>query len=246
MLPASDVALTARLGRPCWYHPSTGSTNDDAAVLARAGAPHGSLVLADSQERGRGRLGRSWFSPPEHNLYFSMILRPRTAPADTALITLAAGVAIAEALELRLKWPNDVLDTQHRKVAGLLSEMDVAAGRVSWVILGIGLNVNQPSFPPELPEAASLRMVRGEPQDRLAVLAQLLPALDRRVEQIHGEREELGRAWTALSATTGRRVHAGALEGVAEGLRSDGALWVRTDDGTLHAVVAGDVLLANG
>lgn len=242
MLPDPHPDLSARLGRACWYHPSTGSTNDDAWALAKAGAPHGSIVLADTQTAGRGRLGRSWFSPPEHNLYFSMILRPSTAPAETALITLAAGVALAEVLELQLKWPNDVVDSSFRKVAGLLSEMDVVAGKVAFVVLGVGLNVNQPEFPADLPLAASLRMLGGAELDRHGLLALLLPVLDHRIHQIHLERPAVLQAWSALSATTGRRVRVGGLEGTALGLRGDGALQVRDDGGRLHHVVAGDVL----
>ncbi len=242
MLPEPHPELSARLDRRCWHYPSTGSTNDDAWRLARAGAPHGSLVLADAQTAGRGRLGRSWFSPPQHNLYFSLILRPQTTPAQTALATLAAGVAMAEVLGLRLKWPNDVVDPDFRKVAGLLSEMDVVAGRVAFVVLGVGLNVNQPDFPADLPLAASLRMLRGHDMDRHALLAQLLPALDHRIQQIEHERPAVIRAWSSLSATTGRRVRVGELEGTALGLRDDGALMLRDDAGQLHHVVAGDVL----
>jgi BirA family biotin operon repressor/biotin-[acetyl-CoA-carboxylase] ligase len=242
VLPAPHLEWSARLGRSCWFHEHIGSTNDEAFALARAGAPHGSLVLADAQSAGRGRLGRSWFSPPGLNLYFSVILRPQTAPAETALITLAAGVAIAETLGLRLKWPNDVVDPGFRKVAGLLSEMDVVQGAVAFVVLGVGLNVNQPDFPADLPEAASLRMLLGEPLDRAAVLAGLLPALERRVTQIRDERAAVLEAWAGLSALGERTLRAGELEGVAVGLRPDGALLLRDAEGRIHPVLAGDVL----
>ncbi len=242
MLPPTHPELSARLGRSCWCFERTDSTNDRAFELASAGAPHGSVVLADAQSAGRGRLGRAWFSPPAHNLYFTMVLRPRTAPAETSLITLAAGVAVAEVLGLRAKWPNDVVDPQLRKVAGLLAEMDVLQGRVTFVLMGIGLNVNQPEFPPDLPQAASLLMLRGHALDRHDVLAELLPALDRRSEQIHGERRQLVEDWSALSATIGRRVRVGALEGLALGLREDGALLLRDDQDRVHPIVAGDVL----
>jgi len=242
MPPAPHAELSARLGRSCWHHESTGSTNDDAWALARAGAPHGSVVLADTQRTGRGRLGRPWFSPPGHNLYFSMILRPSTSPAETALVTLAAGVAMAEVLDLGLKWPNDVVDRRFRKVAGLLSEMDITDGEVAFVVLGVGLNVNQPDFPADLPQAASLRMIRGVELDRYGLLDRLLPALDRRIQQIHAERQDILQAWTSLSVTTGQPVRVGELEGTALGLRGDGALLVRDAAGTVHPVVAGDVL----
>lgn len=241
MLPAPHPELSARLGRPCWYHPVTGSTNDDAAALAEQGAPHGAVVLADQQTAGRGRVGRSWFSPPDHNLYFSLILRPSTAPSETALLTLAAGVAIAEVLGLQLKWPNDVVAPGFRKVAGLLCEMDVCDGRVVSVVLGVGINVNQPGFPSDLPLAASLRTLGGEVVERHGLLARLLPVLEHRTQQIVDDRAAVVRAWSALSATTGQRVRVGDIEGVATGLRADGALLLRLDDGREHAVVAGDV-----
>jgi BirA family transcriptional regulator, biotin operon repressor / biotin---[acetyl-CoA-carboxylase] ligase len=241
VLPAPHPELSERLGRSCWYRPVTGSTNDDAAGLAEQGAPHGSLVMADHQTAGRGRVGRSWYSPPDHNLYFSLILRPATAPADTALLTLAAGVAIAEVLELQIKWPNDVVAPGFRKVAGLLCEMDVSQGRVVSVVLGVGINVNQPDFPPDLPLAASLRTLGGEPVERYGLLARLLPVLEHRIQQIEGDRQAIVCAWSALSATTGQRVRVGDLEGVATGLRADGALLLRLDDGREYPVVAGDV-----
>jgi BirA family biotin operon repressor/biotin-[acetyl-CoA-carboxylase] ligase len=244
MLPQAHLAFSERLGRPCWYFERTDSTNERAFELACAGAPHGSVVLADAQSAGRGRLGRSWFSPPGHNLYFTMVLRPRTPPAETSLITLAAGVAVAEVLGLRAKWPNDVVDGRMRKVAGLLAELELEQGQVAFVLMGVGLNVNQPDFPPDLPQAASLRMLRGQALDRHALLAELLPALDRRTEQIHHERPALIEAWTALSASCGRRVRVGDLEGVALGLAEDGALLIRDDRDRLHSIVAGDVLPA--
>ncbi|MFH1463959.1 MAG: biotin--[acetyl-CoA-carboxylase] ligase, partial [Pseudomonadota bacterium] len=101
--------LSARFGRPTWFFPEIGSTNDEAVRLASEGAPHGALVLAERQAAGRGRLGRTWVSSPGEDLLFSLVLRPGTAPADTPLITLAAGVAVAETVGLQLKWPNDVV-----------------------------------------------------------------------------------------------------------------------------------------
>ncbi len=242
-LPPPHAAHSERFGRSCWFHELTGSTNDDAAALADEGAPHGSMVLADAQTAGRGRLGRDWHSPAGQNLYFSLVLRPRTAPADTPLLTIAAGVAMAEVLGLRLKWPNDVVTEDFHKIAGILSEIDLSQGRVNWVVLGVGLNVNQRVFPEDLPMARSLRQLRGETLDRWELLERLLPALDRRVAQVQGERERLVRDWSALAATTDRQVRVGELRGTALGLRPDGALLVRDASGRIHPVVAGDVLL---
>ncbi|MFH1467013.1 MAG: hypothetical protein ABIO70_21700, partial [Pseudomonadota bacterium] len=130
------------------------------------------------------------------------------------------------------------------KVAGLLAEMDVAGGRVRHVVLGVGLNVNQERFPPELPQAASLRMLGQGVQDRHALLERLLPALERRIAQVRTARAELLAAWAALSATTGQEVRVGDLCGVAEGVRADGALLLRLPSGRLVPILAGDVMIA--
>ncbi len=170
-----------------------------------------------------------------------MILRPGTTPAETPLITIAAGVAVAEVLGLRLSWPNDVVTPDFYKVAGLLAELELRGGRVLWVVLGVGLNVNQPGFPVELPRARSLRQLGGRDLDRFALLDRLLPALDHRVAQVVDRRDELVQAWTDLAETTGRQVRVGDLQGTAVGLRADGALLLRCADGLVHPVVAGDV-----
>jgi BirA family biotin operon repressor/biotin-[acetyl-CoA-carboxylase] ligase len=130
------------------------------------------------------------------------------------------------------------------KVAGLLAEMDVAEGRVRYVVLGVGLNVNQADFPPELPQAASLRMLGQGEQDRYALLERLLPALERRIAQVRTAREEVLAAWIERSATVGQPVRVGDLCGIAEGVRADGALLLRLASGRLVPVLAGDVLFA--
>lgn len=168
-----------RLGTS-WHHlTACGSTNDEAQALARAGAPHGTVVTAESQTRGRGRLGRTWFSPPGESLYLSVVLRPPLTPAQAPLLTLCAGVALAEAVTalsaaapaearpvLRLKWPNDLLlapasaPATLRKAGGILTEMVCGSAGIEFIVLGIGCNVRGGEFPPAL-SATSLRLCTG-------------------------------------------------------------------------------------
>ncbi|MBN1336200.1 MAG: biotin--[acetyl-CoA-carboxylase] ligase [Deltaproteobacteria bacterium] len=239
-LPMAEM-LASRLGRPVHWTATTGSTNDDARRLAEAGAPSGTLVVADAQAAGRGRLGRAWYSPPGQNLYLSLVLRPGTRPEDTPLLCLAAGLGVAEALDLRVKWPNDVVDSSDRKVAGLLAEAEIQGLSVRYVVVGVGINVNQPSFPPEIPTAASLAMIRGSALDRWEILARVVPAMEARLTQVEDRRETVLAQWRQRSATLGRRVRAGGREGLALGLREDGALLLGLDGGAVEAILAGDV-----
>ncbi len=241
MAPGPGERLAARLGRAVHWVEVTRSTNDDARALAEAGAPGGTLVVAGEQTAGRGRLGRTWYSPPGHNLYASLLLRPATAPADTPLLALAAGLGVAEALDLRVKWPNDVVDPADRKVAGLLAEAEISGGTVRFVILGMGINVNQPSFPPDLPQASSLARIRGAPLDPLDVLAAVVPAVEARVAQVRDHRDLVLDGWRRRSATLGRNVRAGDREGVAIDVRDDGALLLARADGGVETILAGDV-----
>jgi BirA family transcriptional regulator, biotin operon repressor / biotin---[acetyl-CoA-carboxylase] ligase len=233
-----------------------GSTSDEAAALARAGAPHGTVVTADRQESGRGRQGRVWHSPAGANLYLSIVLRPPLPPRRVPPITLAAGVAVCDAVNATgvaasLKWPNDVL-IGDRKVAGILTEMSTRgageAAEVEHVILGIGVNVNlAPSdIPDELAAiATSLAIARGAPLDRAAFTADLLARLDGWLERFFaGGVSAIAPAWLERAALAGRRVRTAAgVEGTPVGLDPDGALRVVDADGAEHRVVAGDVAL---
>lgn len=206
------------------------STQVVARGLAEAGAPHGTVVLAEEQTAGRGRMDRRWSSAPGENLTFTLVLRPAIPARDAPLLTLGAAAGLAVAFDLRVKWPNDLVDPAGRKLAGLLAEMDTLGDRVGFVLLGVGLNVNQVDFPPELPNAASLASLRGL-QDREDVL-------DRAVSAIlawSGHPDRLT-VWRQRAHTLGRHVRIGSVEGVATGLRDDGALIV---DGV--PVLAGEI-----
>jgi BirA family biotin operon repressor/biotin-[acetyl-CoA-carboxylase] ligase len=249
---------TQRLGRTIVYFPETDSTNVQAARLAHAGAPEGTLVVAERQTRGRGRLGRSWVSPAHVNLYASFVLRPNLAPADAPQIGLAAAVAVARALaplapgKVTIKWPNDCLLDGH-KVAGILTEMDAEVDRVRWVVLGIGVNLNATgrAFPPELrATATSVRLTTGREVDRVAFTAALCGALEAVYDRLlHEGFGGLVVEWEAYSCLTGRMVTiecAGQrTEGRVRGVDAHGRLVLEGPRGA-ERIVAGDVTLVGG
>ena len=249
---------TQRLGRTIVYFPETDSTNVQAARLARAGAPEGTLVVAERQTRGRGRLGRSWVSPAHVNLYASFVLRPNLAPADAPQIGLAAAVAVARALaplapgKVTIKWPNDCLLDGH-KVAGILTEMDAEVDRVRWVVLGIGVNLNATAraFPPELrATATSVRLATGREVDRVAFTAALCGALEAVYDRLlHEGFGGLVAEWDAYSCLTGRVVTVECAgqrtEGRVRGVDACGRLVLEGPRGT-ERIVAGDVTLVGG
>lgn len=232
------------------------STQDDARRLARAGAPEGTVVVAGEQTAGRGRLGRTWHSPPGLGVYLSVLLRPRTGSATAARWTLAASVAACLAARdltgrpVRIRWPNDVR-YDDRKLAGILSEMRTRHSRVDELVVGMGLNVNHlaPDFPPELSRiATSLRLVAGgEPVDPTGAAVAYLDALAIQLRDLAAGRwSAVLERWLSLAPEAeGARVRLRSPAGpglrgggVTRGLDEDGALRVRLDDGrtvTLHS-----------
>ena len=234
-----------------------GSTNSLAMEAAGAGAPEGSVFLAEQQTSGRGRGGNSWESAPSDGIYCSIVLRPQLAPGDALLLSLIAGIAVAEAVEQTtglhpdLRWPNDVL-LEERKFCGILTEMNAEATRVRYVVVGIGINVNQPSFPVELePIATSLRIASGHEWSRVQVTTALLKSLDiwyRKLSEGGAEmRSIIFRHFEERSSfARSRWVHVdeeGGYEGVTEGLDDRGFLLVRTDRG-VRTVLSGGVRAA--
>lgn len=252
--PVALAGLRTRwLGRVARQLPRCGSTNDEAAAWARQGAPAGALVLAEAQERGRGRLGRSWYSPPGESLYLSVVLRPPLSLEKLPPLTLAAGVAVAEAVAgcgvaTELKWPNDVL-AGGRKLAGILAETSCVGGRLEHLIMGIGVNLNAARFPPDLERGAtSLRLERGGAAvDRNQFTAELCLRLEAWHDRFvaHGA-AEVARAWRAHARSFGRSltVISGSqtVSGVAEALTDEGALLLRADDGSVVTVNAGEIV----
>ncbi len=169
------------IGHKLYYFPEIGSTNDEAFRLGMVGAPEGTVVIADSQTKGRGRMQRVWHSPAGSNIYTSLILRPHLPPAVAPQISLVAGVAVAELLEqycpgkIELKWPNDVL-VKSKKICGILAQMKTAAEDVDFVVVGIGINVNirENQFPAEIREiATSLSLEAGQEISRQELIISL-------------------------------------------------------------------------
>ena len=243
----------SRLGpfenRLAWYD-EVGSTNDIAIAAAEAGAPHGLVVAANAQSAGRGRVTRTWSSPPGAGLYVSVVLRP--AGSVLQLLTIAAGVAIAEGvhaasgLDARVKWPNDVY-AGSRKLAGILAEAGSSAGTVDYVVLGFGINVRAAAYPPDVASrATSMERELGRCVDRGLVLAECLAALSNRYEMLQrGAADDVIAAWRLRAATHMRRVvewdtERGARRGVAEDIDSAGALLVRVDEQIVR-VMSGEV-----
>jgi BirA family biotin operon repressor/biotin-[acetyl-CoA-carboxylase] ligase len=247
---------TVTFGRPFHYHASLESTNTFAMELARRGAPEGTLVLADSQTVGRGRMGRRWVSPPAKSLLFSLILRPSLPAQSAAQTTLLMSLAVANVLrekagvDAEIKWPNDVL-IRGKKVCGILVEMEGALDRLDFLVAGLGINVNQDDrdWPAELePAAVSLRQETGRILDRAELLKELMNESERLYGRLlRGEFSALLQEWQAMSCMTGRQVRARLagrdVLGMAIGLDPDGALQVRLDNGIIERIVAGDVEL---
>ncbi len=250
--------MTHILGQLVIFHQDVSSTQDAAKMLASQGAVEGTIIVAEVQTEGRGRIGRRWISLPE-GIYFSIILRPDIQPTEALKLPLIAGVAVAQAIkevtnvDPKLKWPNDIFIAD-RKVGGILTEMSAEMDRLDWVIVGIGLNVNAPkdSFSDEIQEiATSLQIENGNPVSRVKLLQTLLSNLESLYDEFKKNGFESTRArWKDLSNTIGAEVavYSGAelIEGQAVDIDSDGALVVQTKDGNLQRIIAGDVSLKLG
>ena len=237
--------MTKSLGRPLYLHHELPSTNSEAMSLAKAGAAHGTVVLAECQSSGRGRHARAWYSPPGTNVYCSIIARGigeglslsewlSWVPLTTAL-AVAESVQYVTSIPLLLKWPNDLL-LHERKVGGILCESSSASATDPIVVIGIGLNVNMPqeSFPEELrPIAASLLEASRQPIDRNRLIAQLLLELEQNLDELRAQGPARSlRAYTVRCSTLGRRVRIllggeEELLGTAEAISPDGSLQVR-------------------
>jgi BirA family biotin operon repressor/biotin-[acetyl-CoA-carboxylase] ligase len=245
---------TRTIGREIVHLAETASTNILAMDLAHKGATDGTVVIAEVQTGGKGRMGRAWASP-RGNLYLSVILRPEVPVHKAPLITLMGAVAVASAVREHLgipagiKWPNDIL-IAGKKVAGLLTEMSAETDRIRHIVLGIGVNVNMDIR--ELPAdvrrtATTLAAVAAARVDRTAFAKALMVGLDSWYHRFLKSDAEVLDAWNKLNVTIGSRVAvAGAgtvLEGLARGVDAEGRLIVKLDDGSLRQVTAGDVTI---
>lgn len=257
LLGAREVRLglkTHTIGSVVHALDEVDSTNSYASRLASGDAPDGTVVVADYQTSGRGRLGRRWESPKGVNIYTSIILRPGFPPAEAPLITLAASVALVTAvrglygLAASIKWPNDML-ISGKKSAGILTEMSAEPDRVRHIVLGVGIDVNMPleEFPVEIREISSSVMLElGRKVNRAELMRRFLEEMERCYTMLlRGERAPLLDEWRSLSGMLGRRVRVTTLRGVTEGTALDinesGYLLLQAGDGAVSTITSGDV-----
>ena len=244
------------IGRDIRVFEQTGSTNDVIEKLARDGVKEGAVVFAESQTKGRGRLGRRWLSAAHKGLWFSILLRPDLRPQAATQLTVAAATALVRAIREQtdlapeIKWPNDVL-IRGRKVAGVLTELSAELDDVKHITLGIGVDVNLTAseFPAELRKVAtSLKIETGRHLNRAELAAAILRELDHDYALIRNHQfAKLADQWEERCVTLGRRVSIQMgerhLHGFAESLDDDGALLLRTEHGRLERIVGGDVTI---
>lgn len=236
-----------------FYFSEIESTNNEAKKQANLGCPEGTIVLAEEQKAGRGRLSRGWFSPSGKGIWLSIVLRPPFNPYDAPKCTLLAAVAVTKAIrkvvqvECGIKWPNDIL-YQGKKLVGILTEMSAEIDAINYVVIGMGINVNiaQQEFPEELKDiATSLSMITGQEISRLSLLNAILTELEEVYERVIQEGfTEMLDEWRKLSATLGKNVNVVGsgrdFSGLAVDIDQDGALLVKTNE-CLERVLAGDV-----
>lgn len=249
----APLLTTERFGRNLVFHKEVDSTNMQAKVLARQGAPEGSVLVADSQTGGRGRMGRAWVSPPGANLYFSIIFRPPVPPVRLSQIPLLAAVAIHQALctavgrlPAMIKWPNDIL-IKGRKVCGILCEMEIEPDMTHFVVAGIGVNVNLKEIPAEIGQiATSLFLESGREQSRAGILSAILnhfePLYDKwfEADDLCELLPYLDRyAWLKDREVIVDNFN-GSLAGCVRGMSRTGELLLESEDGTVHQVSSGE------
>ncbi|HMP42187.1 MAG TPA: biotin--[acetyl-CoA-carboxylase] ligase [Roseiflexaceae bacterium] len=264
-LPALRMLLDTHLiGRSILRYGRVGSTNDIAKRLARSGRAEGVLILGEEQSAGRGRMGRTWIAQPGQNLLCSLLLRPPLRVDQAFLPTMVAGLALCDAAEqcadvtASLKWPNDLMVTDRAaarppaKAAGVLSELGIEGERLAWIVIGIGINVNQAptgqvdgrdlaAYATSLSAAAG-----GTAIDRAGLLVALLTTLDQHYATLcAGDHTAIYMGWRQRLATLGRHVAVqlpnSVLHGVAEDVGTSGALLLRDDRGVVHRITSGDV-----
>lgn len=245
---------TKTIGKEVLHYDEAVSTNTLAMDIAQKGAVDGTVVIAETQTGGKGRLGRAWISP-RGNLYMSVILRPAVPISKAPLLTLMGAVAVASGVRkycgvpAGIKWPNDIL-LSGKKVSGLLTEMSAEPDRIRHIVLGIGVNVNMDSsalHPDVRKTSTTLAAAAGKSVDRTALLRALLAELDLWYHRFLKGNTEVLTAWKELNVTLGHRVAVNGggakLEGLARGVDAEGRLILELDDGTLRQVAAGDVTI---
>ena len=242
------------IGREILTFRSVTSTNDVAFALGRSGAINGTVVVADEQKRGRGRLGRSWHSPAGCGLWFSILLRPDLSLPDSSTISLASALAVAETLveefgiRAEIKWPNDVV-VNGRKICGILTEAECVGERVEFVVVGIGINVlnTKDDFPPEITSATSVMIESGVRASRGRLLSRVLEKFEREYMRLCNDgfssiRPRLIGITTVLGKMVRIRSGSKEIEGMALDIDHSGSLLVRTENGVTLRITVGEVV----
>lgn len=242
---------TRFIGKKIYYAEVSSSTMDIATQLGMKGYPEGTLVLAEAQTKGRGRLNRIWFSPKYKGIYLSLLLRPKILPHQAPIFTLLTAVGICEAikevtgLDARIKWPNDILMHQ-KKLGGILTELNAEMDRIHFIVIGIGINVNNEKKA-LVAGATSLKNEKKENISRIELLKELLRKIEINylIFQEEGAHPVLEK-WRDYSVTLGRRVKVSSylkpIEGEAVDIDTDGSLLIRKDSGVIQKITAGDII----
>ncbi len=240
-------------GSEIYYYEETGSTNIDAKRLGEEGAAHGTIVVADKQNAGRGRRGRAWQSPAGKDIYFTILLRPSFEPDKASGLTLVMALSVAQAVERKcslkagIKWPNDVV-LNGKKICGILTEMNMETDYIQHVVIGVGINVNLDEMPEEISQTATSILREGREKTARAELLQEVLA---RFEENYGMYEKeldlsymLGE-YNSHLVNVGKQVKVldpkGEFEGIARGINASGELLIETPDGKVAEVYAGEV-----
>lgn len=256
--PLGDIRakIKGSIGRDLLFYDTVDSTNTVATALAEKGKDEGTVIIADSQEKGRGRLGRHWVSPPGLNIYMSIVFRPEIEPKGTTLITIMAAVGCTIALRkvtglnVTIKWPNDLM-VSDKKMGGILTEMRITKKKVKYVVTGIGINVNMDSdaLPDEIKEiATSIKIETGMPYSRPEILIEVLNQIDHWYGILKEmRRKELLYEWQLLTSTLGRQVKITTgdelFTGLADSIDDEGMLILRLPSGELKRISSGDLTI---
>lgn len=250
------ASKTVEIGKEILVYDEVESTNSKAYELLKQGYPSGTVVIADRQTKGKGRLGRTWISPAGKNLYLSVALKPNIPPKYATLVTLTSVVACTTALRrhtdiaVMIKWPNDML-VDDKKVGGILTEMKIEGEKIKAAVVGIGINVNmsEEEIPEEIKEiATSLKICKGEDFSRSLLVVEIIKEFDKWYQLLEKRnRKTIIDRWMQLSGTIGRQVRVvltdRELTALAEAIDEEGRLIVRLEDGSYEKICAGDVTL---
>lgn len=256
----STAELASRMktdwaGRQVFYEDEVDSTNNWAKRLAESTAdpPHGTLVVADQQTAGKGRRGRLWASPAGYAVFMSLILKPDILPASASMLTLVAALAVRQGIakaggcETLIKWPNDIV-ANNKKVCGILTEMSTELDCINYVVVGIGINVNNGQFPPELMDkATSLLLETGREHSRAGLICAVMEAFERlygdfiKTGDLSGLKEEYTKAMVNLDRQVRVLAPGSELSGTARGITASGELVVEREDGTAALISSGEV-----